>query len=139
MGQNTPEDGPSAAWSVCTVSLAGIDFEGRLCSSKLICPSMTTPPRSPLAAVSTFRSSDFTEYELVFLLEVMLHLLLVTVAGSVAAGDLCRFFFFSRGLYSQMSFSESSFCDIWSKTQRNWPNVTQRSPQNTRYYTGINV
>lgn len=100
-GQKSPEDGSSAALPVGTVSLA----------SKLLCPSiLTTVLKSPLSAALSLLSGDLT------LLEVFLEVrfLLATVGA-----DPFIFFFFSRGLYSQMSFSESSFCDIWSKRKLN--------------------
>lgn len=135
MGQKSPEDGPSAALSVCTVALVEDNFEGRLSASKLVCP-LTSALQSPLSAVLTFLSGVFLTEEEVSLLEVFLRVhLLVTVVD----GDSCIFFFFSSGLYSQISSSESSFCDIWGKRQRNVPNVTQRPPQNPRYYTSIDV
>lgn len=140
MGQKSPEDGPSAPSSFCSVSWAGDDFEGRWWSCKLPCTSTsmftTTVLLSPLPAVLTFLPGDLSEVE--SLLEAFLdgHLLLAAVAG--AGGGSRRFFFFSRGLYSQMSFSESFFCDIWSKN-RSVPHVTQPAPRHPRYYTTTDV
>lgn len=105
-GQKSPEEGPSAARSVCTECV--FDCEGGLRPS--VSP---TAPQSPLSAVLTSLSGGLTGTD-ASLLEAFLVVHLLFVTAALAAGDACLFFRFSRGLYSQMSFSESSWCDIWS-------------------------
>lgn len=116
MGQKCPEDGPSAVFkSRVSVSWFAEGVEG---VTELLCSSLSTwaALTSPLSAALTLTSlpGDLTE-EGTFLLDVFLevHLLLATVP--VTDDDSRLFCFFSRGLYSQMSFSEWSFCDICSK------------------------
>lgn len=115
-GQKSSDDvGSSTALSLlfCVESCVLDAFKGKLWDFKLLlASSLPVVHESILSAALLFKLlSNFIETEVCFLvfLEVLLVFLLVP------DGESFLFLFFSRGLYSQMSFSESSFCDIWTR------------------------
>lgn len=123
MGQNSSDICPSTALlSLWIFSVAEDVMGNSFDNNSVLSSAPPTAADSPLSAALDFarfpcalRDGEVSFFD-VF---PAVHLLLET-------RDLLFFLFFSRGLYSQMSFSESLFCDIWSSSERNVEGVTSK-------------
>lgn len=110
-GQKSSDGSSLAALlSLCVESFVWDAFKGTLCDFELILVSTLPVVVRFLLSAALLFVLDLTETEVCFL--VFLEVLLLLVPD----GESFLFLFFWSGLYSQMSFSESSFCDmIWTR------------------------